>query len=361
MNPKEFVLHFKNLRGSAPLRLFVEEGLFEKIPSLLAKKFPATHYIIITDDQVKKLYGMKLLEGLKKQGLRASLISVPPIETSKNLETVFRLLEKMAEINVKRDAVILALGGGVVGDIAGFTAGIFLRGIRYIHIPTTLLSMVDSSIGGKTGVDLKAGKNLVGLFNHPVAILDDPSLLKTLPGKEIRNGLGEIIKHAVIANPQLFSILERLNLPFSSLKPDILNKIIIQNIKIKSKIVMADSQESFETVKQGKKASRMLVNYGHTIGHGIEKVMNYQIPHGEAVAIGMALENIIAVKKKLLSIKHAERILKLIKKFGLPSKLPNEVSLKALDRAIKADKKVVGGKLYFALPVKIGKAIVTSL
>lgn len=340
----------------------IKKNLLKNIPNILKSKKIGFSYVIITDEKVKKLFGLKLFEALKKAGFKASLISVPPGEKTKNLNAARGVLEKMAGAGLKRDGGVIALGGGVIGDLAGFVSSVFMRGIRLIHIPTTLLAMIDSSLGGKTGVDLEAGKNLVGTFYQPRAIFIDPGVLPELPMSEFRNGLAEMVKHAVIASPRLFSMMEKFHGRITGRNPALLEKLIVENIGIKKRIVEADQKENMSLVAAGRldrsasaQSSRMFLNYGHTIGHAIEKVTNYEIPHGEAVSIGMCMENIIAVKKGFLNAETALRIREILKTLGLPTRLPGNIPLKAIDRALRADKKTIGGKIYFALPVRLGK------
>lgn len=349
------VIRFKG-EGPISVPVFVKKNLLFEIPPFLKMKKFGFEYVIITDEKVKKLFGLKLFETCKKAGLKISLLSVPPGEKTKNLNVVKGILEKMASTGLKRDGCVLGLGGGVIGDLAGFVASIYMRGIAFIHIPTTLLAMIDSGLGGKTGVDLGAGKNLVGTFHQPRAILVDPVVLTSLSQSEFRNGLAEMVKHAVVASPQLFLTLEKFHGKILNKEPALLEKLIEENIRIKKRVVEVDPLESMKkTTLAPRSVSRMFLNYGHTIGHAIEKVTNYEISHGEAVSIGMCMENIMAVKKGFLKPETALRIRELLKILGLPTKLPASVSLQSLDRALRSDKKMVGGKIYFALPTKIGK------
>lgn len=334
--------------------IYIKKNLFREIPVFLKGKKLGFEYLILTDEKVKKLYGLKLIEGMKKASLKTLLISLPPSEKTKNLDTAKKVLEQMASSGLKRDSCIITLGGGVIGDLGGFIASIFMRGINLVHIPTTLLSMIDSSLGSKTGVDLQTGKNLVGTFYDPKAIFIDPLFLRSLPSSEFRNGLSEMIKHAVIASPSLFRNLEKVAKKLRPEETNLLEKLISENIRIKKKVIEADPSEDIGLVS-AKKMSRMFLNYGHTIGHALEKVTNYEIPHGEAVSIGMCLENVIAVKKGFLKVETALRIKNLLKTLGLSTSLPSSLSLREIDRALKADKKIVGGKIYFALPAKIGE------
>lgn len=326
-------------------KVTIGSGIVGSIPAYLKKTKLGQKYAIITDSKVEKLYGLVLKRLLKNDGIACEIFSFPEGETSKNLKTVETLAKHLVGKNFDRKDAILALGGGVTGDIAGFLAGIYMRGIPYIQIPTTLLAMVDASVGGKTGVDLNEGKNLIGLFNQPKAVFIDTDYLKTLPETQIRNGLAEVIKYGIIRDKKLFIFIER-NLPkILSLEPKTLNKIIEQSVKIKTRIIEKDEKESGE---------RMLLNYGHTYGHVIEKSSGYKLPHGYAVSIGMVLANKLAVTKKILDKKSSERIKNLLIKANLPVATIKIPTLKDL----KSDKKKHGNIINFILPTGIGKAII---
>ena len=251
----------------------------------------------------------------------------------------------MVEKNFDRDSCVIALGGGVVGDIAGFVASIYMRGIPVIQIPTTLLAMIDSSIGGKTGVNLATGKNLIGTFHKPLEIFIDPYFLKTLPVKHIRNGLGEAIKCGVIGSKTLFNFIDR-NLD-KILKTDqkILKRLIESCVKIKIEIVEKDEKE---------KNLRQILNYGHTFGHAVEKQSNYTLVHGFAISLGMVLVNRIAVEKNILKQQDSDCIKNLLKKAGLPVYTMHKPTLKD----IKNDKKKHGNTINFILPTRIGETII---
>jgi 3-dehydroquinate synthase len=309
----------------------MERGLLSRIPEYLKKiahdRIPQ-RYCIITDHTVKKLFGTNLQKSLKKASIDADLISIPAGENQKTLATVEKIIHQMLEKKFDRSSCILTLGGGVIGDIGGFTASIFMRGIPYIHIPTTLLAMVDSSIGGKTGVDTQKGKNLIGSIYQPKAVFIDPDLLKTLPEKEFKNGFVELIKHAIIQNKKLFQFIEK---NVAKLKnSEILNKIMIQSLQIKVRIIEKDEKE---------KNLRMILNYGHTLGHAIEKANNYKLSHGEAVAIGATLINAFCVKKNWMPKKDAERINAIFQHIGIPTALPKKLSIKKIFEALQSDKK----------------------
>lgn len=320
----------------------------EKILKYIKTHKLGNKYCIVTDTKVEKLYGLPLKRYLGENGIKCELISFPNGEKFKNLSTVEILAEKLIEKNFDRKDALIAVGGGVVGDMTGFLASIYMRGIPYIQVPTTLLAMVDSSIGGKTGVDLKSGKNLIGSFYQPSAIFVDIKNLKTLSRAQIKTGLAEIIKCAVTKDKKLFRFIEQNIKKILSGSEKEMNKIIARTIEIKEEIVKADEKENDQ---------RIILNYGHTYGHTIEKLSHYRILHGHAIAIGMVLENKLAVEKKLLSSHNAERIKKLLIKAGLPVATIKKPGLQDL----KNDKKRDRNFIKMALPTTIGKTKVYKL
>lgn len=304
---------------------------------------------IITDSNFKRLLESKIAETidkLRRLGGRTDVVSFPAGERSKSLATVSGVCEEMASKGLGRDTTIIALGGGVVGDLAGFVAAIYCRGVPYAQVPTTLLAMVDSSIGGKVGVDLATGKNLVGAFYQPEKVYIDTDFLKTLSRDELSNGLAEIIKCAAIADNRLFACLEKnLSLVFR-LEERALTEIITRCCLIKKSVVEQDEKES---------GLRMILNFGHTVAHAVERLSGYSISHGEAVAIGMAVEAEISRIKGLIKSEEVERLKALIRKAGLPTHLPHSYSYRELSKAMQSDKKARKGKPRFVLLKKIGK------
>ncbi|MBW2992240.1 3-dehydroquinate synthase [Candidatus Woesearchaeota archaeon] len=318
--------------GDRSYNIEIDKGLLFKTDY---KRFKASRYVIITDSFVKRLFGKDLVGVLKKQGLKAEMISFPSGEESKTLKVASDIGRELARRNYDRNSLIIALGGGVVGDLAGFIASFYERGIRYIQVPTTLIGMVDSAIGGKTGVNIPEGKNLFGTIYQPEEVIVDTEILRNLPEGQIKNGMAEIIKYAVIGDKGLFSELEKGN--------KVSSRIVEKACRVKAKIVEKDERE---------KELRKILNYGHTIGHAVELAENFKIPHGEAVAIGMVYETKIANRLGLLSKKDMERQNKLIKKAGLPISYKGNAD--ELVKNMRRDKKNIGGKVYFILPVKIG-------
>lgn len=319
-------------------------GLFEKIPAHLKDNPVGDKYAIITDSALRGIYGENLLERFNEEGVDACLIDFPAGEESKNINTVVYLVKRLLRCGVDRRSAIIALGGGVVGDIGGFTASVYMRGIPFIQVPTTLMAQVDSSIGGKTAVDMEEGKNLIGSFHQPRRVYIDPSLLKTLPRREYISGLAEVVKYGVICDPDLFEYLERNVDKIKSMDEGALLHIIKRSCMIKKTIVEEDPLE---------RNKRVILNYGHTPGHAIERLTGYKCLHGEAISVGMRISGWIAVKKGFWSIDDWRRQNRLLESFSLPLKM--DFSVNDLVEALYYDKKVEGGKLMFVLPKRIGE------
>ena len=326
-------------------KIFIQNGIINKLPEYLKKMNLGDDYALITDTKTEKLFGRSLVKFLKSKGIKVEMISFDQGEKSKNLKTVEELAEKMIEKKFDRRDAIIVLGGGVAGDIGGFLASIYYRGIPYIQIPTTLLAMVDSAIGGKTGVDLKSGKNLIGTITQPKAVFIDTNYLKTLPENQIRNGLAEIIKCGVIKDAKLFKFIEQNLDKILKLDKKAINYIIQRSVEIKVEIIEHDEKES---------GQRMILNYGHTYGHALEKLSNYTLLHGYAISIGMVIANKIAIQKRLLKPAVAERIKNLLKKAELPvTTIKNPTK-----KDIISDKKRIGNYINLILPTDIGKAVI---
>lgn len=339
-----------------PSNIWIENGAFKKIPNI-ARKFGAA-FAIITDANLKKL-GEQLLGDMRKSGLQCNLIILPAGEHTKSISFIEKTARSFVKIGIKRDSCVIGLGGGVIGDFTGFLASIYMRGINLILIPTTLLAMADAAIGKKTGVDLPEGKNLLGTFYDPQMVVMDPLLLSDLPQSALRAGMAEVIKHAVLADKELFKFLDRKSSAVMKKDKIVLKQIIEKSVRIKMNIVQKDERESIKNSHN--EHSRMLLNYGHTVGHALEKLSGYTLSHGDAISIGMVAENRVAVGKKILKETDARRIESLLKKYGLPTKIPAQYGKAQIKKAIFADKKNVEGGLHFALPTKIGHAKVVKL
>jgi 3-dehydroquinate synthase len=307
---------------------------------------PAYRYAVITDSNVGPLYAEKIRDQFETGSIE--VLTIPAGESNKTRETWARLTDQMLAQRYGRDSAVIALGGGVVGDVAGFVAATFMRGIPVIQVPTTLVAMVDASIGGKTGVDTPAGKNLVGAFHPPAAVLVDPQLLTTLPLRELRAGIAEIVKHGVIADEVYLravasSASDMLSAGGST--SDWVLPLIVRSVEIKADIVSRDEREE---------GLRKTLNFGHTIGHAVELVSGYSLLHGEAVAIGMALEARLAERIGVAQTGTAAAITEVLQSAELPTDLPPGFGPDVVIGAMKSDKKGVSGKMRFALPSRIG-------
>ncbi|MFA6567165.1 MAG: 3-dehydroquinate synthase [Victivallales bacterium] len=304
--------------------------------------------LVVADSNVGKILGARFLEILGIAGADAKLAVFKAGEASKNIRTYESLLSKACKSGLDRSSVIIALGGGVVGDVAGFVAATYMRGIAFIQVPTTLLAMVDSSVGGKTGIDLPEGKNLVGAFWQPRLVVVDPAVLMTLPKREVRCGLAEVVKYGVIMDEKFFSFLEKNLHGIKNMEMDAYAKIIARCCELKAEVVCADELET--------KGLRAILNYGHTFGHAVETVTGYEkYAHGEAVSIGMCIAANLAISINEFAPVMAERQLNLLKGLGLPTALGREMKPAQIYKAMFKDKKTEKGKLRLVLPDRIGK------
>jgi len=337
--------------GERSYPIIIKNGLLSEIGRHLAATPAGKRYFVVSDDRVAALYGEILLASLQDAGLACELLTFAHGEENKNLQTVAALASWLAGAGADRKDALIALGGGVTGDIAGFLAAIYMRGIPFVQVPTTLLSQVDSSVGGKTGVDIPEGKNLVGVFYQPKAVFIDSSVLNSLPDEELLNGLAEVIKYGVINNAAFFARLERQRESILGRDPAVLEEVIARCCEIKAAVVAADEKES---------DLRRILNFGHTIGHAVEGASGYTLAHGMAVAIGMAAVARLAVKKGLLSEGEATRLIALLKQYGMPVSIPADLDREKIKGYLKTDKKAVGGRPFFVLPTAIGKVIITD-
>ena len=336
--------------GNRSYAIKVGEGLLPRLGAECAQLKLGLRCAVITDANVGRHFAKAALKSLTASGFEPVLLTVPAGEKSKRMEMVEKCFDQLAKHRLERKSFIVALGGGVVGDLAGFVAATYLRGIPFVQVPTTLLAQVDSSVGGKTGVNLKAGKNLVGAFYQPQLVLCDLDTLKTLPKREFISGLAEVIKYGIICDAVLFAQLER-NLP-KLLQRDAsaLATVIARCCEIKADVVGQDETES---------GLRAILNFGHTIGHAIENSSGYgKYLHGEAIAIGQTAAASLSHKILGLPTYDVERIEQLFVQAGLPVKIKLDAARrKKLFAAMKLDKKVSGGEVKFVLAEKIGKVI----
>ena len=326
----------------------IQCGLFENLSSVLVEKWKGREIFVVADSNVAGLYGRDMLRGLWSRGASAWLLDFPAGERSKTANTIFQLHTQLLAHGIRRDSLIVALGGGVVGDVAGFVAATVLRGVQYVQVPTTLLAQIDSSIGGKVGVDHPYGKNLIGAFHQPTAVYTDPRLLRTLKSAEFRNGLAELVKIAAALDKALFREIERHAGRITKGNAAVLRNLIAHAVGLKAAIVHKDE---FDT------GLRRTLNLGHTLGHAIEASSRYRIPHGAAVSMGMAAESHIAVSMGLLPPREYERLVGLLGALKLPTKLPRSLSRQKILAAVELDKKAVHGKTQFVLLRGIGHSV----
>lgn len=331
-----------------PYQVHIGTFLLEEVGTITHSAVEtATRALVITDTNVGPLYAAPVLDSLKAAGIDSSIATFEAGEEHKTIETLSAMLERAAKEHLTRKDVIIALGGGVVGDVAGFTAASYMRGIAYIQVPTTLLSMVDSSVGGKTGVNLAHGKNLAGAFWQPRAVIADVGCLGTLSDDQFADGCGEVIKHAMIADEELFEELERTPLTAALLKEDLARVawLIARNVDIKRAIVVQDEREA---------GIRKLLNFGHSIGHGLEAAEHYQLGHGACVGIGMVVMASASVTAGLCEEDIPERIARLLRAHGLP--LAFDADQDRVFWAATHDKKRSGDLIELVVPRGIGAA-----
>ena len=330
-----------HVHASKEYNVHIGSGILGSIGTHIAAMKQVRKVCIVSDSNVWPLYGAVVKESLAEQGIEACEFVFPAGEASKNGMTYLSLLNHLASQSLTRSDLIIALGGGVVGDLAGFAAATYLRGIAYIQLPTTLLAAVDSSVGGKTAIDLDAGKNLAGAFCQPSLVLCDTECLATLSPEIFRDGCAEVIKYGVLYDPSLFSHLADRGLDFDR------ETVIARCVELKASVVASDE---FDT------GQRMKLNLGHTVGHGVEAQSNFEISHGSAVAIGMAIVSRAARKLGICNQKTVDDLMAVLDKFGLPTCC--KYSAESLHRSALSDKKRSGGHINLILPETIGSCII---
>ena len=322
----------------------IDRGLMSRVGTLLSERLESRHALLVCDDTTAGLYAGTVTASLKAAGFDVASFVFPHGEASKTWSIVGSLLEAAASANLTRSDFFIALGGGVCGDMTGFAAAVYLRGVPFVQIPTTLLAAVDASVGGKTGVDLRTGKNLAGAFHQPACVLFDPAVIATLPAEQIAEGKVEIIKHAVLAGGRLFELVDS-----GSILDDI-EEVVALNVEVKRDYVMADPYDI---------GCRQLLNFGHTIGHAIEKCSNYTIPHGQAVAMGMVAETKAFIKLYNEKSEVLEIIQSLLKKNNI--KYDILYTAQELAKAAIHDKKMASGNLNIIAPLGIGNCQLRSI
>lgn len=327
---------------SATYPVIIGDNLLDNCGAIISKEIKPCKVALISDENVMSLYGQSVTDSLEDSGFRVCAYAFPAGEKSKTPETLFAILDFLATNEFDRSDVIVALGGGVVGDIAGFASSIYMRGMKLVQIPTSLLAMVDSSVGGKTGVDLEKGKNLVGAFKQPQLVICDAQALKTLPNEQFSCGMGEIIKYAMISDAELFDLLSETG-GRTDISEETLKNIISRCVEIKGGIVSRDEFDNGE---------RQLLNFGHTIGHALEKVSDYKIGHGQAVGMGMAMMTDLCEKLGICPSGTKNRLIDVLQKFDLPYSI--DFTAKAISDAMVMDKKRRGDEITLILAEKIG-------
>lgn len=332
--------------------IMIGHGILSALGDAASRLGLGPKHMVVTSTGLWPLYGKVVQDSLAASGFDICVAEIKDDEESKSLQTVMSLYDKLVEKELGRDSVITAVGGGVVGDVAGFTAATFMRGMRLVQVPTTLLAQVDSSIGGKTGVNLPSGKNLVGAFHQPTLVWADVSTLKTLPERELRSGLAEVIKYAFIADPQLLHILEEKTKSLSEASSDTLIEIISRCCSAKARIVQRDEKEH---------GIRSILNYGHTFGHVLETLTNYtQFTHGEAVALGMIVAARISCAIGATDQATVEKQERLISAAGLPTRIDRLIDPQSVVRQLTRDKKRLAGQTRWVLPKTIGEVFLTD-
>ncbi len=327
--------------------ILIEQGLLGNTAAVLKEKFHGRSLALISDSNVADLYGGKLLSGLRGRDFRfVELIPFAAGEASKCRRVKAEIEDKLFGSGMARDTLVVALGGGVTGDLAGFVAATFNRGVPLVQVPTSLLAMADSSIGGKVGIDVPWGKNLLGAFHQPSLVLIDPALLATLPERELRSGMAEVVKHGVIRDAELFGFIEENLERILKREPDLLAELVARNCRIKAEVVSLDEREN---------NLRQILNFGHTLGHAVESFTGFDWLHGEAVALGMVAEAALAVNLGLMAPEVPDRIAALLSRIGLPVELgPLAAPAEELVELTRLDKKARSGKARYALASRIG-------
>ena len=334
-------------KRDASYDILIAPGLVQQLDKILAQYCPAAAYALIADSQVAKLYGDSIAQQASRAGYQVTLFTFPAGEANKTRDTWASLSDQMLAAHLGRDAAVIALGGGVVNDVAGFVAATYLRGVPLVQVPTTLLAMIDSSIGGKTGVDVPAGKNLLGVFHQPRVVVADPELLGSLSSVQLAAGLAEAVKHGAIADAEYFAFLEGEYAAIFAKHAPALERVVRRSVEIKAAVVAQDERE---------KGKRAILNFGHTVGHAIEATSQYEVLHGEAVAIGMVYEGRLAETLGIAATGTAQRIRSVLERLHLPVERPDGSQVEDLIAAMRTDKKVRAGEIRIALPSAIGLA-----
>ena len=343
--PADLVIRYPAPRVAS--RVLVRRGALAKLGRLARAHTDARRAVVVSDAHVAALHGPNTLRSLRAAGFSAELVTLPPGERTKRPREVARLWDQFADLGIGRRDVVVALGGGVIGDLAGFAAATWLRGVAWIGVPTSLLAQVDSSVGGKTAVDLGSGKNLVGAFHQPCLVVVAPELLGTLPARQVRAGLAEIVKIGMAADARLFSWVEREATALAAGEPAALERAVVHAVRAKARVVRGDEREREE-------GPRTALNFGHTLGHALESARGYRgLLHGEAVAIGMRAAARLSVQRARLAPKSCARLEGVLDRIELPRRMP-ATPLADLLAAMAHDKKRSGSEVRWVLTPRIG-------
>ena len=333
--------------GPRSYQISIGTRILDRVGSVVGSCCPTQHAVVVTDENVEQPHAMNVAKSLQETGVQTDLVVLPSGESTKSIEVAEQLWKKCLEVEVNRKSIIVAVGGGVIGDLAGFIAATYARGLRFLQIPTTLLAQVDSSVGGKVGINLPDAKNMVGAFWQPAGVLIDTATLDTLPAREYRAGLAEVVKYGVILDEEFFEYLERTERDINQRKPSVLIDIVERSCQLKAKIVSEDEREE--------SGLRVVLNYGHTFAHALESVTGYrELLHGEAVSIGMLCASRLAEHLGRFDHASTERQAALLQNLGLPVAVP-QVDHANILKAFRSDKKSEGNNLRFVLPSRIGK------
>jgi 3-dehydroquinate synthase len=327
--------------GSYPV--YVQPGVLGELDELVRRHLPERRIAMIADAAVDQLYREGRLGAVTWSG---ETFTVPSGEKSKTRDSWARLTDQLLERGFGRDSGVIALGGGVIGDLAGFVAATFMRGLPYLQVPTTLLAMLDASVGGKTGVDTPQGKNLIGAFHPPAAVMADPLTLTTLPDRDYRGGLAEAVKHGLVADRAYFEWIEKETPALTERDPDAVTRLVRRSVEIKAEVVGEDERES---------GRRSILNAGHTVAHALEQVSRYRLSHGEAVALGLIVECGLAERLGIAPPGLSERVGRLLGRLGLPARVPQRMEADAVLGSMAGDKKNRGNRIHFALPSEVGR------
>ncbi|NJD67390.1 MAG: 3-dehydroquinate synthase [candidate division NC10 bacterium] len=337
--------------GSRSNPIAVGSGLLKQLGDLCGELLPSRRAMIVTNPVVNHLYGATVSASLRKAGFHVALTEIPAGERAKSLRQAARLYQAFLKNRMDRRSVVVALGGGVIGDLAGYAAATYLRGIPLVQVPTTLLAQVDSSVGGKVAVNLPEGKNLVGAFYQPSLVVADVQTLRSLPLRQIRAGLAEVVKYGMIADRELFASIETELDAILRAEPESLTHLVTRSCAIKAQVVEQDEREE---------GMRAILNFGHTVGHALETLAGYhRLLHGEAIAIGMVVATMLSVNRGLCERGELDRLRTLLMRIGLPTKA--SVDMKQLVPTIGYDKKVRNRMIYFVLTKGIGHATLAEI